>query len=101
MRYIGGVVLGSAMATITCSIFLLFCLFTVFQTLGFMLLIITFLSALAAVIPVPAALLIFGPSEPGCRASAKRVRNTFPQKEEIERNPSSRSELTVAQAQFE
>merc|ERR1719343_352422 len=66
MKSIGGAALGSAITTAGCSIFLLFCTLTIFQKLGGVVLAVTLMSIFTALVPLPAALLLMGPSQPGC-----------------------------------
>jgi len=73
---IGGAALGSAVTTAGCSIFLLFCTLTIFQKLGGVVLAVTIMSILAALIPLPGALLLVGPKEPG-NCWCMRPRETF------------------------
>lgn len=69
---IGNAALGSAVTTAGCSVFLLFCTLTIFKKLGSVVLLVTLLSIVTALGPLPAALLVIGPLQPGsCRRSAK------------------------------
>merc|ERR1712048_613139 len=67
MKSIGGAAFGSAVTTVGCSIFLLFCTLTIFQKLGGVVLAVTLLSIFTALIPLPGLLLLLGPPKPGCR----------------------------------
>jgi hypothetical protein len=67
LKSIGGAALGSAMTTIGCSVFLLFCTLTIFQKLGGVVLNVTIVSIVTALCPLPALLLILGPVQPGFR----------------------------------
>lgn len=62
---IGRAALGSAVTTAGCSIFLVFCTLTIFKKLGGVVLVVTVMSIAVALIPLPAALLWFGPVRPG------------------------------------
>lgn len=62
---IGGAALGSAITTGGCSVFLLFCTLTIFKKLGGVVLAVTVMSIFAALVPLPAGLLLFGPAYPG------------------------------------
>jgi len=65
MKSIAGAAIGSAVTTIGCSIFLLFCTLTIFQKLGMVVLAVTTMSIVTALIPLPAVLLCAGPLQPG------------------------------------
>eukprot|EP00929_Paragymnodinium_shiwhaense_P086849 TRINITY_DN47253_c0_g1_i1.p1 TRINITY_DN47253_c0_g1~~TRINITY_DN47253_c0_g1_i1.p1 ORF type:complete len:1345 (+),score=298.75 TRINITY_DN47253_c0_g1_i1:117-4151(+) len=65
LQAIGGAALGSAATTAGSSAFLVLCTLTVFRKLGLMCLIVTLLSIIVALGPLPAALLAFGPVRPG------------------------------------
>merc|ERR1719428_171599 len=65
MMSIANAALGSAMTTAGSSFFLVLCSLTVFTKLGIMCLTVTLLSILVALFPLPAALLTFGPLNPG------------------------------------
>jgi len=73
---IGGAACGSAVTTVGCSIFLLFCTLTIFQKLGGVVLVVTTMSIFAALIPLPGALLTVGPQFPG-NCWCMRPRETF------------------------
>jgi len=68
LKSIGGAALGSAITTIGCSIFLVFCTLTIFQKLGGVVLIVTLVSITTALCPLPALLLVIGPVHPGLRS---------------------------------
>lgn len=73
LRSIGGAAFGSAATTAGSSIVLVFGTLTIFKKLGGMCLAVTVMSIFAAMAPLPAALLIFGPLRPGalwCSAGA-------------------------------
>eukprot|EP00424_Heterocapsa_rotundata_P001677 CAMPEP_0168690550 /NCGR_PEP_ID=MMETSP0503-20121227/32217_1 /TAXON_ID=89963 /ORGANISM="Heterocapsa rotundata, Strain SCCAP K-0483" /LENGTH=176 /DNA_ID=CAMNT_0008735929 /DNA_START=47 /DNA_END=574 /DNA_ORIENTATION=+ len=57
-RTIGAAACGSAATTAGCSVFLLFCMLTIFQKLGGVVLAVTFMSIMTALGPLPAALLV-------------------------------------------
>lgn len=65
MQSIGGAALGSAATTAGSAFFLVFCTLTIFQRLGSMCLIVTLLSILTALVPLPAGLMLFAPIRPG------------------------------------
>jgi hypothetical protein len=65
LKSIGGAALGSAVTTMGCSIFLLFCTLTIFKKLGGVVLAVTLMSIYTALVPLPAALLVIGPLHPG------------------------------------
>lgn len=65
MKSIGGAALGSAITTCGCSAFLIGCTLTIFQKLGCVVLVVTIMSIGTALGPLPAALLVCGPLEPG------------------------------------
>jgi len=65
LKSMGGPAMGSAATAAGCSVFLLCCTLTIFQRLGAVVLVVTFLSLLTALGPLPAALLWFGPTSPG------------------------------------
>jgi len=65
MQSIGGAALGSAATTAGSAFFLVFCTLTIFQRLGSMCLIVTLLSILTALVPLPAGLMLFAPLRPG------------------------------------
>jgi len=65
MMSIANAALGSAVTTAGSSFFLVLCSLTVFTKLGIMCLTVTLLSILVALFPLPAALLTFGPLNPG------------------------------------
>ena len=69
MKSIGKASLGSAITTVLSAFFLLFCTLTMFQKLGGIVIACAFLSALFVILPLPAALMWFGPMAPGylCR----------------------------------
>lgn len=69
---IGGAVLGSAITTGGASFFLVFCKLTIFSKLGGMCLTVTVASVLIALGPVPAALMMFAPADPGCCEKVKK-----------------------------
>jgi len=70
LRSIGGAAIGSAVTTIGCSVFLLFCTLTVFQKLGAVVLVVTTMSIFTAMAPLPSCLFIAGPLAPGrCRCN--------------------------------
>lgn len=75
-KSIGFAAIGSAITTIGCSIFLLFCTLTIFKKLGGVVLAVTLMSITVAMVPLPAALLICGPVNPG---------STFPSLDNIKR----------------
>eukprot|EP00930_Biecheleria_cincta_P001250 TRINITY_DN102399_c0_g1_i1.p1 TRINITY_DN102399_c0_g1~~TRINITY_DN102399_c0_g1_i1.p1 ORF type:complete len:2057 (+),score=335.66 TRINITY_DN102399_c0_g1_i1:535-6171(+) len=62
---IGFAALGSAVTTCGCSVFLLFCTLTIFKKLGAVVLAVTLMSIFAALVPLPAGLLLVGPAYPG------------------------------------
>lgn len=62
---IGGPAVGSAVTTCGCSVFLIYCTLTIFQKLGGVVLAVTLMSILMALVPLPAALLLYGPLDPG------------------------------------
>eukprot|EP00929_Paragymnodinium_shiwhaense_P037058 TRINITY_DN19809_c0_g1_i1.p1 TRINITY_DN19809_c0_g1~~TRINITY_DN19809_c0_g1_i1.p1 ORF type:complete len:1679 (-),score=364.81 TRINITY_DN19809_c0_g1_i1:165-5201(-) len=62
LQSIGGAALGSAVTTLGCSVFLTFCTLTIFQRLGSVVMAVTFLSILGSMGPLPAALLLVGPT---------------------------------------
>jgi len=76
---IGAAAVGSAMTTCGCAVFLLGCTLTIFTKLGGVVLTVTLMSIITALGPLPAALLLFGPLEPGkaCRPSARSWKSMF------------------------
>jgi len=79
LRSIGGAAVGSAVTTAGASFFLTFCQLTIFKKLGSMCLAVTLTSILTALGPLPAALLLCGPLQPGsgcgrvCRIARQRL----------------------------
>jgi hypothetical protein len=67
MKSIGGAAFGSAVTTAGCSFFLIPCTLTIFQKLGGVVLAVTLMSIFTALVPLPAALLLMGPTKPGCK----------------------------------
>merc|ERR1740123_2105620 len=67
LKSIGSAAMGSAVTTIGCSIFLLFCTLTIFKKLGGVVLAVTIMSIFTAIAPLPAALLMAGPWRSGWR----------------------------------
>merc|ERR1712232_372904 len=65
LQTIGGAALGSAVTTGGASIMLVFCTLTVFNKLGGVVLVVTAMSILMALGPLPAVLFIAGPTNPG------------------------------------
>lgn len=65
LKAIAGAAFGSAMTTAGTSAFLCFCTLTIFTKLGGMCLVVTVLSIFFALGPLPAALMICGPVNPG------------------------------------
>jgi hypothetical protein len=65
MKAIGGAAIGSAVTTTGCAVFLLFCTLTIFQKLGGVVLAVTVMSITIALGPLPAALMLMGPVNPG------------------------------------
>jgi hypothetical protein len=63
LKSIGGAALGSALTTMGASSFLLMCTLTLFLKIGIVVIAITLISILSALVPLPAALLIFGPTQ--------------------------------------
>jgi len=74
IKSIGGAVVGSALTTAGASAFLVACNLTLFNKLGAMCLAVTLFSVVIALGPLPAALFLFGPSEPGCPCTRRRAR---------------------------
>mmetsp|Transcript_101238 Transcript_101238/g.263990 ORF Transcript_101238/g.263990 Transcript_101238/m.263990 type:complete len:401 (+) Transcript_101238:2-1204(+) len=74
VKSLGGAAVGSAMTTMLASFFLLFCTLTIFVKLGAMCLAVSALSLAMALGPLPAALMMIGPSREGsCCRCIKRV----------------------------
>lgn len=71
LKAIGGAALGSACTTAGSSIFLLFCTLTIFGKLGGVVLAVTLMSIFSALLPLPSALFVAGPTRPGCMKSVK------------------------------
>lgn len=65
LRTIGMAALGSANTTVACSVPMVFCTLTIFNKLGGVVLVVTVLSILMALVPLPSLLLCAGPLEPG------------------------------------
>jgi len=65
LETIGQAALGSAITTVLCALPLLFCMLTIFVQLGLVVLVVTILSIIMALGPLPSALLLFGPRDPG------------------------------------
>jgi len=65
LKTIGCSMLGGAATTVGCAAFLLFCTLTIFQQLGSVVLAVTLISIVMALLPLPAALLLVGPLNPG------------------------------------
>lgn len=77
---IGAAALGSAVTTVGASIFLLFCTLTIFGKLGGVVILVTILSIMTALGPLPAALVMAGPVRPGhalTRAALQNNANRF------------------------
>eukprot|EP00929_Paragymnodinium_shiwhaense_P071499 TRINITY_DN36339_c0_g1_i2.p1 TRINITY_DN36339_c0_g1~~TRINITY_DN36339_c0_g1_i2.p1 ORF type:complete len:1448 (+),score=185.47 TRINITY_DN36339_c0_g1_i2:161-4504(+) len=73
LKAIGGAAMGSAITTAGTSFFLIFCTLTIFTKLGGMCLAVTVMSIMAALGPLPAALMVCGPRRPGgCSSCQKR-----------------------------
>eukprot|EP00913_Durusdinium_trenchii_P001823 g1689.t1 len=97
----------SAVTTAGCSIFLVFCTLTIFKKLGGVVLVVTVMSIGVALIPLPAALLWFGPLRPGrcfcfyptetydnlLNARANMVENLQKRKEEQLRERETREDM--------
>lgn len=66
LRSLGGAALGSGMTTVGSSTFLLFCQLTIFNKLGGVVLAVTLWSVATALMTLAAALLMGGPTKPGC-----------------------------------
>merc|ERR1712113_1341446 len=64
MRSIGGAAVGSAVTTVGCALFLIFCQLTIFRKLGTVVLVIAILSIFTALVPLPGALITIGPLHP-------------------------------------
>jgi len=60
--HVGGATLSSSLSTFGCSCFLLFCTLTIFDKLGAVVIAVTTLSIVFAVVALPAALMLVGPS---------------------------------------
>jgi len=68
LKTLGSAMVGSALTTAGCSAFLLFCEIIVFQRLGGVILMVTLISIVVALGPLPATLVLIGPARPGsCR----------------------------------
>jgi len=67
VQIIGGATLSSAVTTAGSSFFLVFCTLGVFKKLGAMCMVVTILSIIMALGPLPAILFTLGPMSPGCR----------------------------------
>jgi len=65
LKSIGGAALGSSITTAGASLPLIWCTLTIFRKLGSMCLVVTVLSIIAALCPLPASLLVCGPINPG------------------------------------
>jgi len=65
LKALGSAALGSAATTAGCATFLIFCTLTIFQRLGSVVMVVTAFSIVSALLPLPAALLWFGPRRPG------------------------------------
>jgi len=77
---IGAAALGSAVTTVGASIFLLFCTLTIFGKLGGVVILVTILSIMTALGPLPAALVMAGPVRSGhalTRAALQNNANRF------------------------
>lgn len=69
LKSIGGAALGSSVTTAASSFFLLFCTLSIFRKLGSMCLVVTLLSIIVALGPLPACLMMCGPQRAGrCEA---------------------------------
>merc|ERR1719272_972811 len=75
LKSVGSAAMGSAMTTAGCSVFLVCCTLTIFQKLGAVVLAVTLMSILTALGPLSAALLLFGPLEPGRRCLPRSCRS--------------------------
>lgn len=67
LKSIGSAAVGSAVTTMGCSMFLLFCELQIFKKLGGVVLAVTIMSIVTALAPLPAALLLCGPVRPGTK----------------------------------
>eukprot|EP00930_Biecheleria_cincta_P002714 TRINITY_DN103707_c0_g1_i1.p1 TRINITY_DN103707_c0_g1~~TRINITY_DN103707_c0_g1_i1.p1 ORF type:complete len:1167 (-),score=146.91 TRINITY_DN103707_c0_g1_i1:295-3615(-) len=65
VRSIGMAALGSANTTVGCSLPMVLCTLTIFNKLGGVILVVTVLSILMALVPLPSLLLCAGPMTPG------------------------------------
>lgn len=85
--------MGSAITTCGCSVFLLACTLAIFQKLGGVVLAVTLMSILTALGPLPAALLVCGPLQPGrrCSFSSGRAGSPGPASQEGVASSGSRS----------
>merc|ERR1719265_213207 len=69
--HVGRATISSALSTAGSSFFLLFCTLMVFGKLGLVVIAVTILSIVFAIVVLPAALIVFGPSrEPWCKRCA-------------------------------
>jgi len=67
LKAMAGAALGSSITTVGCALFLVSCTLTIFEKLGAVVLVVTIMSIFAALGPLPAVLMLFGPVSPGCR----------------------------------
>lgn len=74
LRSIGAAAFGSAATTVGSAVFLLFCQLSLFLKLGGVVLAVTVLSIVTALVTLTAALLMAGPTQPGC--VGQRTRST-------------------------
>jgi len=77
LKAIGGAAMGSAITTAGTSFFLVFCTLRIFTKLGAMCLAVTVMSIITALGPLPAALMVCGPKNPGQLPCKKRRRAAY------------------------
>mmetsp|Transcript_57841 Transcript_57841/g.102759 ORF Transcript_57841/g.102759 Transcript_57841/m.102759 type:complete len:1149 (+) Transcript_57841:67-3513(+) len=90
IQTIGQAALGSAITTVGCALPLLFCLLTIFVKLGLVVLVVTILSIIMALGPLPASLLWLGPRDPG--TAIRRLCRRAPKAEPEETEPEAEAE---------
>lgn len=75
LKAMGSAIFGSACTTLGSSLFLFFCTMKIFQQLGAVVFMVTFLSLIYALVPLPAGLMWIGPLRPLCSTPAHQIQD--------------------------